>query len=270
MFFVCPKCKEKLNMQGNSAVCALGHSYDRSKKGYFNLLLGRVGGTHGDNREMLEARRLFLEGGYYKPLAEAVASAVCEYTPTCGAVLDIGCGEGYYTDHIERALSARDGKSFVAGFDISKDATAMTHKRNSRVECAVAGAYDMPVEDGAVNTAVNMFSPLAANEILRCLKPDGAFVMAIPAENHLFGLKSLLYDTPYRNTVADTAIEGFELVSDRSISYEITLDKNESILALFGMTPYAYRTGKAGRERIEAVATLTTEVDFRLFVYKKL
>ena len=196
MLFVCPKCKQKLNILNGVAVCASGHSYDRSKKGYYNLLLANKGGTHGDNKEMLIARRTFLDGGYYEPLATAVARAVCEHTSRGGAVLDIGCGEGYYTDYVERALRERDGLSRVSGFDISKDAAALVHRRNPNIECAVAGAYSMPVADGSVDTAVNMFAPLALDEILRALKPRGTFIMAIPAENHLFALKSVLYDTP--------------------------------------------------------------------------
>ena len=37
----------------------------------------------------------------------------------------------------------------------------------------------------------------------------------------------------------------------------------------FGMTPYAYRTSSIGRERIHALDTLTTELDFHILVYKK-
>ena len=102
MYFLCPKCRERLNQVNNSAVCKNGHSYDRSRQGYYNLLLG--GGAHGDNREMVASRRRFLELGYYKPLADAVASLVLKYSKRLPTVLDTGCGEGYYTDIIEKAI----------------------------------------------------------------------------------------------------------------------------------------------------------------------
>ncbi len=270
MLFVCPKCKEKLNIVGASAVCENGHSYDRNRKGFYNLFLSSRGGTHGDNRDMVESRRHFLDGGFYLPLCEAVAELVCLHTPQGGAVLDIGCGEGYYTDFIERSLTAASKCASVSAFDISKDAVAFAKRRNASVEYAVAGAYDMPVADVSVDTALNMFSPLAPDEILRVLAPGGTFIMAIPAEEHLFGLKELLYETPYKNTVADTAIAGFELASDTEVRYRLSLDNKSDILALFGMTPYAYRTGSAGRKRIENTQALTTEVHFRLFAYRKL
>ncbi len=269
MLFVCPKCKEKLNIQDASAVCKNRHTYDRNKKGFYNLFLSNRGGVHGDNKLMVEARRRFLDGGHYDRLADKVASLVCEHTPHGGAVLDIGCGEGYYTSIIEHSLSGRGKTASVAGFDISKEAVAHAKRRNAALELAVAGAYDMPLADESVDTAVNMFSPLAPAEILRVLKPSGIFIMAIPAEEHLFGLKELLYEVPYKNTLSDTALDGFSLISDNEVRYTLSLESREEISALFGMTPYAYRTGSTGRERIEAADRLVTDAHFRVFVYKK-
>lgn len=269
MLFVCPKCKQKLNIVGSSAVCPSGHSYDRSRKGYYNLLLSQ-GGYHGDNREMVLARRRFLDGGFYRPLALAVAELVSEYTECGGELLDMGCGEGYYTEFIAKVLADKQGKISVSGFDISKEAVMCACGRGSDVQYAVAGSYDMPVADASVDTAVNMFSPLAVDEINRVLKPTGVFIMAIPGEEHLFGLKSKLYSKPYKNTVQDTAIPGLQLVCDRSISYQIELNSAEEIKSLFAMTPYAYRTDSEGRERLNRLESLVTDVDFRVFVYRKI
>ena len=107
MDFICPKCRGELVPQGNTKKCPNGHSFDRAREGYYNLLLGAGGGTHGDNKEMVAARREFLARGYYLPLAERVAALVLENTERGAAVLDAGLGEGYYTDIIERDLSAR-------------------------------------------------------------------------------------------------------------------------------------------------------------------
>ncbi len=270
MKFVCPKCGEKLNIEESRAVCQNGHSYDRAKGGYYNLLLSQKGGTHGDNKEMVLARRAFLSAGYYAPLARYVATQVMEYTPAFGSVLDAGAGEGYYTDFIERSLYERDGESHVSAFDISKDAVREIGKKNPRISLAVAGSYHMPIADSSVDTVVNTFSPLALSETLRVLKSGGHFIMAIPGENHLFGLKNAIYETPYKNAVDDTALDGFELIEDEPLSYKIRLDSPESVRDLFMMTPYAYRTRPADREKILALTSLETEVDFRVFVYKKI
>ena len=93
--------------------------------------------------------------------------------------------------------------------------------------------------------------------------------MAIPAERHLFGLKSVLYDIPYLNEVESDELPGFELISREKIAYDLTLDTSEKINALFMMTPYAYRTPASGRARLTELTSLTTEIEFYLFTYKK-
>ena len=95
MLFICPKCKKKLDIEEARAVCSEGHSYDRARGGYYNLLLSNVGGNHGDNREMILARRAFLGAGYYKPLADRIAEIISTRVGKLAAVLDAGCGEGY-------------------------------------------------------------------------------------------------------------------------------------------------------------------------------
>lgn len=271
MKFICPKCKGSLTVAPDGrAVCEAGHSYDRSREGYYNLLLSNVGGVHGDNREMMTARRAFLDTGAYLPLAQRVAEAVARNISEGGALLDVGCGEGYYTNIIESRISETSHSVEVVGFDISKDAVKMAAKSNKRLSLAVASAYSVPVADGSFDVVTNLFSPLAREEIHRILHTGGAFIMAIPAENHLFGLKSALYATPYKNTVEDSALEGFELVSEERISYTLELKSQDEIRALFMMTPYAYRTGRAERERLFELDNLKTEVDFILFEYKKI
>lgn len=267
MNFVCPKCSKPLAVfDGGALKCPVGHSYDRAKAGYYNLLLSSVGGTHGDNREMVEARRDFLDTGAYKPLADKVAELVSRYFKG-GNLLDIGCGEGYYTDIIEKSI--RGTGAVLSAFDISRDAVKYAAKRNSTVEYAVASAYHMPVANESFDAAVNMFSPLATDEIKRALKPGGIFVMAIPGENHLFGLKKATYKTPYKNEVDDSKIDGFELLLTERVAYELSLDTSEKIKSLFMMTPYAYRTKKEDKERVLALSSLKTEIEFVVFVYKK-
>lgn len=269
MHFLCPKCRGRLEKVNNSAVCENGHCYDRSKEGYYNLLLGG-GGVHGDNRDMVISRRRFLESGHYMPLAEAVAELVLKYTSAEDAVLDTGCGEGYYTDIIERALYQRDGVSDLSAFDISKDAVGYAARRNKRLSTAVFGSYHMPIADGEIALALNMFSPNAKEEIHRVLRGGGIYIMAIPAEEHLFSLKAAIYEHPYKNTVEDTALPGFELVEWRSLRYDMKLSDRESIASLFGMTPYAYRTRTADRMNIQTLDTLVVEADFMILVYRKI
>lgn len=267
MNFVCPKCRLPLTLCGGGAAkCPANHSYDKARAGYYNLLLSSVGGTHGDNREMVEARRDFLDTGAYKPLADKLCELVHTYL-SGKRILDIGCGEGYYTDIIEKSVTGMGAE--ISAFDISREAVIYAARRNKRLELAVASAYHMPTADGSFDMAVNMFSPLAPDEILRTLRPGGIFIMAIPGENHLYGLKSVTYKTPYKNEVADPTLSGFELLSTERVSYSLELTGREKIKSLFMMTPYAYRTKKEDKERVLSLDSLNTEVEFVVFVYKK-
>ena len=270
MHFICPKCKEKLNILDSRCVCANGHSFDRARGGYYNLLLGNTGGVHGDNKEMVLARRAFLGGGFYEPLATAIADLTLRYTPHGGCLLDAGAGEGYYTDIIERSLFARDSRSDVSAFDISKDAVREISKKNQRISLVVAGSYHMPVLGGEFDTVINTFSPLALSETHRVIKQGGHFIMAIPDEMHLYDLKAVIYDTPYKNEVADTYLEGFELVLDQPIHYTFSLENRDEIKSLFMMTPYAYRTKPSDKEKVERLDSLECRANFRTLVYKKL
>ena len=89
----CPICGELLTRreQEHRDVCPQGHSFDRSRSGYLHLLpVERThGGVPGDNRLVVEARRRFLDGGHYAPLAQRLAEDIQRFAPP-GAVLDIG------------------------------------------------------------------------------------------------------------------------------------------------------------------------------------
>ncbi len=278
MIFVCPICREKLNNDTTRVFCRGGHSFDKSRGGYYNLLVGR-GGSHGDNADMVRARRNFLAGGYYGPLREAmtdeVVSGVAALRGAFGernalpTVVDAGCGEGYYTEGVYNGLLSLGGLPSVFGFDISKDAARLTAKRVSAAEVAVASAYSMPLADGSAGVLYNVFSPLAASEVSRVLMPGGSFVMAIAGEEHLFSLKEKIYDTPYKNTVGDKHIEGFTLHRERELKYEFTLTGNEAIGNLFQMTPYAYRTSALGRERVMSLSELRVGAHFLILHYRK-
>ena len=270
MRFVCPNCSGELHIKEGSAVCEKGHSFDRARGGYYNLLLASKGGVHGDNKDMVLARRAFLGSGFYLPLAQRLSELVLKHTQRGCALLDAGAGEGYYTDLVERALYDRDGESDVSAFDISKDAVREIGKKNPRISLAVAGSYHMPIADSGFDAVINTFSPLAHSETLRVLKRGGVFIMAIPGENHLFELKSVIYDTPYKNAVQDTALEGFELVEAQPLTYKMDLDTRENIKNLFMMTPYAYRTRQADKMKVDSLEKLECTADFLTLVYKKL
>lgn len=269
--FICPVCGEKLDISGKSYICPNRHTFDMAKSGYVNLLpTNNSGSVHGDNKLMLRARREFLEKGYYKLLCDAVCKVVSKYCGEKFVILDAGCGEGYYTT----AVKANFDKSNIAvemyGIDISKDAVDMAAKRKSGVNFAAASVFHIPVMTNSCDLLLTMFAPYCGEEYGRVLKNGGIMVMAIPSENHLWELKSKIYDTPYKNEVKDYQLDGFEFVDAEKISYTMNIPENSDILSLFSMTPYYYKTGKIEKERLNQLENLETQADFELLIYKKL
>lgn len=264
--FCCPKCGEELLKETNSYRCPKGHCYDRATGGYVNLLPTAGGKQHGDNREMLKARRVFLDGGSYGKLQEAVADTVKELLSGQNAtVFDAGCGEGYYTEAICKALP----RAVVYGVDVSKDAVKMCDKRRMHADFATASVYSLPVKEQSVDLILSVFSPFAGDEFHRILKKDGYLISVIPDAKHLWELKSVLYDTPYENKVDDYEIKNFSFLQAKKVAFTMHLQGSEEIGALYRMTPYCYRTGKAGAERMERLESLDCGAEFQILVYQK-
>ena len=261
----CPVCAQPLFAEGNTLRCSSRHSFDISKEGYCNLLRsGRAGDSKGDNKEMALSRRDFLNKGFYAPLAQAVGDCVSRCTADGDTVLDICCGEGYYTE----ALTKRLSRSFY-GFDISKNMVRLAGKRRCGATFFVANIAAIPVRDSSVQLAFHLFAPFHASEFARILSKDGVLVTAIPGERHLFGLKQALYDTPYLNDEKAPPTGGLSVADTVRVKSEITLRSREDMDALFRMTPYYYHTPSAGMRRLEALTTLTTEIEFVLLLLKK-
>lgn len=262
----CPVCGAPLAEKEKNLLCDKGHSFDIAKEGYVNLLLGAKG-QHGDNRLMLDGRRRFLENGYYRELRLAVFEEIQKRAKAGCTLLDVGCGEGYYTAAMANAIEAYDGTLY--GFDVSRDAVRLAAKR----KCGrffVGSAYKMPVRENSIDILTLLFSPFCREEILRVLKKNGIFIMAIPGRMHLYGLKEAVYDTPYPNEVADADIDGFSLLARQHIENEITLTEKALIEALFSMTPYYYKTSPKDREKLSHLDTLKTKIEFELLVYQKI
>jgi len=264
---ICPKCKEKLNIEGRTYTCVNRHCYDTAKSGYVNLLLANQmnSALPGDNKLMVQARKAFLDKGYYAPLAEALCRAVSEYASKGCKILDAGCGEGYYTEKI--AVACPDTE--IVGIDISKNAADYAARRTKAVKFAVGSVFHLPVADGSCDVLTTLFAPYCGEEFQRVLKDNGIMIMVIPAERHLWQLKCAVCDEPYLNEVKDFALDGFELLKRETVTGEIDLPCNEDITALFAMTPYYYKTSAEGQQRLSEINTLTTEIGFEVLVYKK-
>ena len=111
--FRCPVCGGALDREERRYVCPSGHGFDLAKEGYVNLLpANRMHSkTPGDDKEMAAARTRFLDGGWYRPLRDMLCKLVDRYGGEAPALLDAGCGEGYYTAALAETVRARGGRA---------------------------------------------------------------------------------------------------------------------------------------------------------------
>ena len=269
--FCCPLCAAPLSRGERAYACPGGHSFDRAREGYVHLL--PVSQKHsrspGDDREMARARSRFLDGGWYAPLRRALCALALEHTGAEPAVLDAGCGEGYYTAGIHAALEEAGRSLRTAGVDLSKFALRRAAKRLREGEFAVASVYRLPLAGGSVDLLANVFSPLSAEEFARVLRPGGLFYYVVPAPLHLWEMKQVLYGAPYENPARREDYPGFAWQRAVPLRYTIHLDCPADILSLFHMTPYAWKTPRQGAARLEQLERLDTQVGFDLHIYRR-
>jgi 23S rRNA (guanine745-N1)-methyltransferase len=270
--FCCPVCGGPLDREERVYRCPKGHSYDIAKEGYTYLLPPnqKHSAAPGDDKGMAAARREFLSKGYYQPLLNTLCCQILARSVDSPAILDAGCGEGYYTAGIYQTLTAAGKMPRMAGTDISKFILRHAAKREKDIEFAVASSYHLPLAEDSVDILLNCFSPLALEEFRRVLRPSGWFFYVVPAADHLWELKQVLYDNPYPNEEKESPYEGFRYEAIVPVEDTITLTCQADIHALFQMTPYYWKTPKAGAERLAALETLSTKIAFRVHIFQKL
>ncbi len=262
----CPICSRELKQEERIFKCENNHCFDIAREGYVNLLSGsKSGDSTGDNKEMARCRREFLEKGFYAPLAQAVGECVQRYSREGDSVLDICCGEGYYTDFLTKKYPR-----CYYGFDLSKNMIRLAGKRKCGGVFFVANIASIPMWSGSVNFAFHLFAPFHNEEFCRVLSSDGVLVTAIPGKEHLYGLKEVLYDNPYHNDEKEPHTEGMKLLEKIRVKSTLNLNSKEDIQALFQMTPYYYHTPSEGMRRLQERDNLTTDIEFVLLVYKKM
>ena len=133
----------------------------------------------------------------------------------------------------------------------------------------MASVYHLPLADAAADVLVNCFSPLAAQEFARVVRPGGSFLYVVPGPRHLWELKQLLYEHPYENEEKQEEYPGFALDAVVPVETGFTLTDNEQIRALFHMTPYTWKTPKDAKQRLDAVQRLSLTAQFRIHVFTR-
>ncbi len=237
VLYVCPVCggSLQLHQSGKTYTCQNQHSFDLAKEGYLNLL--PVQHKHskepGDSKQMMTARREFLEAGFYEPLAKAVAMMI-NANRTINQnmrLLDLGCGEGYYSRKIASYCNHNE-QIALHGIDIAKFAIAAAAKKQPNARFIVASSNRLPYTDQYFDFVLRVFAPSDDNELKRVLRTSGHMLTVTPGPR-------------------------------QRISYKINTHAKQRI-AILQMTPFAWRPNESVQQSLCSVSYLEIETDFIL------
>ena len=263
---LCPVCGGVLRREERRFLCPSGHSFDLARQGYLNLLtVEQKHSLHpGDTRDQVAARRAFLSGGFYRPIADRLCELAREFAPEAGELLDVGCGEGYYSVRAAAALGCG-----LTGVDIAKDAVryAAGQYKNAAWLCATAAHLPFPAE--TFGLVLSLFALAVPGEFARVLRPGGVYIEAVAAPDHLLGLKEIIYPR-VRIKEKDPAprLPGFRLEAVRPLSFPFAVEGGQ-VQNLLAMTPHYWRISKEGAAALAATQRLEDRASVVFYVYRK-
>lgn len=264
----CPLDGLPLQPAGAAWRCASGHSFDVAREGYVHLLpvQNKRSRDPGDSKEMVAARRRFLNAGHYQPIAQAVGRSALRARAGRGvvSVLDAGCGEGYYLRQLASALASSRPLALV-GLDISKWAVQAAAKQQRDATWLVGSNANLPVVDATLDCVLCMFGFPVYAEFARVLKPGGMLVQVDAGPDHLRELREIIYPTLKSKHADDWQTPpGFRAQVCETLRFDLELGSADQIGDLLLMTPHLFRANAQGRARAAALRTLALTVDVRL------
>ena len=266
MELLCPVCGDELHKTERTWRCEKNHCFDEARQGYVNLLtVDRKHAKHpGDTKEQVASRKTFLDAGYYTPIADMVCRFLAPLQPK--AVLDAGCGEGYYLTRLQEALPEAE----YAGLDISKDAVRFAAVRNKNALWVSGTAAALPFPDSSFDCVLSMFALTVEQEFARVLTSEGWYLQVIAGADHLMGLKSIIYPEILRKEKnLHPVFPGFRLERSETLEFSFTVDSPEQVQNLLSMTPHFWRISKERAALLASTQTLTDTAQVIFNLYRK-
>lgn len=266
-YLICPKCGDGLSLDNRRLICSQNHSYDIARQGYANLLLAnqKKSKQPGDGADMVEARVQFLNQGYYQPIADLLN----ENIPTATRILDIGCGEGYYTHQVAQQ---QPGSTSITGLDISRDAVKKACRLNKSIQWIVASGVQPPVEEQSFDCIISLFTPLMPKGFDHALAENGEVLCIYTGAQHLLELRELIYDQVQEeryDPIPEMRQAGFECIEQAALNFSFQLNSSEMIKHLFMMTPHRWKTTPEKIAKLEQLNQLDTQADVILYRFKR-
>ena len=238
--FACPICQENLTLVESSLKCNNRHSFDLAKFGYVNLA-PQIKQSANYDKENFQNRQQILEAGFYQAILETVSDLLSN-SKNAKTILDIGCGEGFYS----RKLQERHPDKTFYAFDISKDSVQIASKSepNWAVNWFVGDLARLPIKDASMDILLDIFSPANYGEFHRVLSKDGILIKVIPTKNHLKEIRQKVQDQLTNKDYSNQDIKNhfqnnFTILSSKTTSLTKPITA-EQLQALLSMTPLLF------------------------------
>jgi 23S rRNA (guanine745-N1)-methyltransferase len=264
----CPIDHSTFDLSGGSLRCEQGHSFDIAKQGYVNLLSAadKRSKDPGDSREMIRARREFLESGHYGPVAAHLVERLAPLLRDDSLLVDAGCGEGYYLQQLQEMFASPD----ILGFDISKWAMQAAARRFPGT-WLVASNRNIPLVDNGADLVLSLFGFPAFEEFHRVLKEDAYLLLVNAGPRHLLELREVIYPEVRLGESTEllaAQAAGFTLVDSTTKEYITEPLGQLDIARLLTMTPHLFRASRQGKERARQLDdfAITVDVVFKLLI----
>ena len=238
--FACPVCQENLTLVESSLKCNNRHSFDLAKFGYVNLA-PQIKQSANYDKENFQNRQQILEASFYQAILEVVSDLLSN-SKNAKTILDIGCGEGFYSRKLQES---HPDKTFYA-FDISKDSVQIAAKSepNWAVNWFVGDLSRLPLQDASMDILLDLFSPANYGEFRRVLSKDGILIKVIPTKNHLKEIRQKVQDQLTNKDYSNQDIKNhfqnnLTILSSKTASLTKPITA-EQLQALLSMTPLLF------------------------------
>jgi 23S rRNA (guanine745-N1)-methyltransferase len=256
-------CGRLLVQTGRQWNCDGGHTFDRARLGYVNLLQpqDRRSKRAGDSIEAVAARARLLEAGVGRTIIDAVVERASRDAPAGAVVTELGCGGGDVLGAVAAAMDA-----VAIGFDLSVAAIERAARRFPDVTWGVANVdRGVPLLARSASVVLSFHGRRHPSECQRILENDGRLIVVVPAGDDLIELREkvmgqAIRDDRVRGVMAEHE-ETFRLIERDLVREQHDLAPAELLDALRG-TYRGARTRQqaavAGLERLRV--TVASEI----------
>ena len=250
--FACPICQAPMHLDLSSLVVRIGIPLILPSR-VLSIFLRQTKGDKHYDMASFEKRSQILAAGYYDPILEVISERLRDL-PKHSHVLDVACGEGYYS----RQLAQEFDKDFMA-FDLSKDSILLAARQNPQKNVAwfVGDLAQLPLREHGIDVILDIFSPANYQEFGRLLSDQGLIFKVIPHEDHLKEFRQLLPEVQaYSNQdVLEHFQESCELLERVTIA-KTWFMPSEHVQTFAEMTPLFFHVDKNGLN-LSSVTQLT-------------